>query len=93
MDYIFGNPENYYVNNGIPSDWNYMRIFRDEARQCNYVVYQNDDWDVVPEGSEIPFMDLEIRELNCDLCGSEMMYDTTNKEQYCPNCERKWYCE
>jgi len=88
INLLFENPENYYIKNGIPDGTSYKRMYQQPERCCTYVEFQNDDWEAVAEGLQVPQMEVEIIEINCQRCGEEMMYDEDNQNQYCPVCER-----
>ena len=92
MEMLFDHPDNYYVEGGIPDGSNFVEIYTDPARDCAYAVFQNDDWPTLQEAEKIPEMNVEFRERFCQKCESEMMYDEENNEQYCPRCERRFYC-
>jgi hypothetical protein len=90
---LFEHPDNYYVKSGIPDNANFYRVYEDPPYNCIVVEYQCDDWEKVGEGNQIPELEIEFRELLCQRCDSKMMYDEKNKSQYCPRCERRFYCE
>lgn len=87
---LLENPQNYYVKSGIPEGTNYVKMYYEHARDCAYIVFQNDSWEPVGEGAKIPEMNVEVREIHCKRCKSEMMYDEDNNVQYCPRCERRF---
>lgn len=88
---LFQHPDNYYVHDGIPDGTNYVSSYSDEERMAVGLVMQNDDWDVVPEGSKFPRLEVDVRKINCKKCSQRMLYDEENDRQYCPKCHQRWH--
>jgi uncharacterized CHY-type Zn-finger protein len=65
-------------------------FYKDETRACFYLIYQNDSWEIVEEGKEIPTKQIEVQEIDCRRCKNEMIYNDEEREMFCPSCERKF---
>jgi hypothetical protein len=87
MDYIFSNPDNVMADIDLPPDAELMRMYEDRASNTYYAIYQSDEWEPIPEGEIIPTEGYEILLVECMRCETELLYDESECEQYCPRCE------
>lgn len=92
INMLFEHPDNYYIKSGIPEGSNFLKMYNEPSTDTTYIIFQNDDWEPLHVGEAIPELDVEFRERFCQRCDTEMMYDESEEEQYCPRCERKFYC-
>jgi NADH pyrophosphatase NudC (nudix superfamily) len=90
---LLENPQNYYIDSGIPEGSNFRQMYKVHEKDCTYIEFQNDNWEPVEVGQKVPILDVELREKFCSRCDTEMMYDEDEQNQYCPKCERMFRCE
>lgn len=85
IGFLLNNPTDFVIRQGFPDDVKFIREWRCHEEETTYLLYHSLEWERVEDPEEIPEVDLDVHELYCRKCGSEMMWDADKKEQYCPN--------